>query len=178
MTVNANNACYKSATTGCSVNTDAAEQCNVKARTFVTSKPNAGAVSEQAVATRFSKAAGQYDSIANIQKRIAQQCLSYLPENLKGSVLDIGCGTGMHTNTLSVRGANAIGVDIAQGMLDVAANSYQNVKFVNANAQALPFEANSFLTVFSSMALQWSSSPLLVAQEIQRVLAKEENNFR
>ncbi|WP_334013139.1 methyltransferase domain-containing protein [Alteromonas sp. S167] len=172
MTVIANNACYKSANTDSSVNTGTTEQYSVKACTLVTSEASASAINEQAVATRFSKAAGQYDSIANIQKRIAQQCLSYLPQNLKGSALDIGCGTGMHTHTLSVRGANAIGVDIAQGMLDVAANSFNNVKFVNASAQALPFEADSFQTVFSSMALQWSSSPVLVAEQIQRVLSK------
>ena len=113
MTVIANNACYKSANTDSSVNTGTTEQYSVKACTLVTSEASASAINEQAVATRFSKAAGQYDSIANIQKRIAQQCLSYLPQNLKGSALDIGCGTGMHTHTLSVRGANAIGVDLS-----------------------------------------------------------------
>jgi len=166
MTLNANHTCYENAN-----NSSTKEE----AQTRINSK----ALSEQVVASRFSKAASKYDSLATIQQRIAQQALQYLPTQLNGSAIDVGCGTGMHTHTLSLRGANAIGVDIAQGMLDVAANAYScanscnNVKFVNASAQALPFEANSFQTVFSSMALQWSNSPLLVAEQIQRVLSKD-----
>lgn len=163
MTLNANHTCYENASTS-STKEDAQASIDSKA------------LSEQVIASRFSKAASKYDSLATIQQRIAQQALQYLPTQLNGSAIDVGCGTGMHTHTLSMRGANAIGVDIAQGMLDVAtnlyANSCNNVKFVNASAQALPFEANSFQTVFSSMALQWSNSPLLVAEQIQRVLSK------
>ena len=130
----------------------------------------ASTINEQDVAHRFSKAAVQYNSIAGIQRIIAKQALANLPIDLQGTVLDIGCGTGIHTQTLANKGAAATGVDIAVGMLAQARKMYSDPIFIQGSAVDLPFSDSQFSTVFSSMALQWVSDTGLVANEIARVL--------
>jgi malonyl-CoA O-methyltransferase len=129
-------------------------------------------INEKDVAHRFSKAAVQYNSIAGIQRIIAKQALANLPVNLQGTALDIGCGTGIHTQTLANKSAAATGVDIAEGMLAQARKMYSDPIFVEGSAVDLPFCDSQFSTVFSSMALQWVSDTGLVANEIARVLKK------
>ncbi|MEM7421879.1 MAG: methyltransferase domain-containing protein [Pseudomonadota bacterium] len=130
----------------------------------------ASAINEQDVAHRFSKAAAQYNSIASVQRIIAKQAIKNLPIALQGKALDIGCGTGIHTQTLANKGAAATGVDIAEGMLAQARKMYSDPIFVEGSAVDLPFSDSQFSTVFSSMALQWVSDTGLVANEIARVL--------
>nr|WP_283619673.1 methyltransferase domain-containing protein [Alteromonas macleodii] len=132
----------------------------------------ASTINEQDVAHRFSKAAVQYNSIASVQRIIAKQALANLPVDLQGTALDIGCGTGIHTQTLANKGAAATGVDIAEGMLAQARKMYSDPIFVEGSAVDLPFCDSQFSTVFSSMALQWVSDTRLVANEIARVLEK------
>ena len=132
----------------------------------------ASTINEQDVAHRFSKAAVQYNSIAGIQRIIAKQALANLPIDLQGTALDIGCGTGIHTQALANKGAAATGVDIAEGMLAQARKMYSDPIFVEGSAVDLPFSDSQFSTVFSSMALQWVSDTGLVAKEIARVLEK------
>ena len=132
----------------------------------------ASTINEQDVAHRFSKAAVQYNSIAGIQRIIAKQALANLPIDLQGTVLDIGCGTGIHTQTLANKGAAATGVDIAVGMLAQARKMYSDPIFIQGSAVDLPFSESQFSTVFSSMALQWVSDTGLVAKEVARVLEK------
>nr|WP_283633811.1 methyltransferase domain-containing protein [Alteromonas macleodii] len=127
-------------------------------------------INEQDVAHRFSKAAVQYNSIASVQRIIAKQALANLPIDLLDTALDIGCGTGIHTQTLANKGAAATGVDIAEGMLAQARKMYSDPIFVEGSAVDLPFCDSQFSTVFSSMALQWVSDTGLVANEIARVL--------
>ena len=129
-------------------------------------------INEQDVAHRFSKAAVQYNSIASVQRIIAKQALANLPVDLQGTALDIGCGTGIHTQTLASKGAAATGVDIAEGMLAQARKMYSDPIFIQGSAVDLPFSDSQFSTVFSSMALQWVSDTRLVANEIARVLEK------
>ena len=130
----------------------------------------ASTINEQDVAHRFSKAAAQYNSIASVQRIIAKQAIKNLPISLQGKALDIGCGTGIHTQTLANKGAAATGVDIAGGMLAQARKMYSDPIFVKGSAVDLPFCDSQFSTVFSSMALQWVSDTRLVANEIARVL--------
>ena len=129
-------------------------------------------ISEEAVASRFSKAASKYNHLANIQKIIAQTAIDNLPRRLTEEALDIGCATGTHTQTLCDMGANTTGVDIAEGMLAHAKATYALPTFVHASALNLPFSDEQFSTVFSSMALQWVSDPRKAASQISRVLKK------
>lgn len=129
-------------------------------------------IHEKDIAHRFSKAAKQYNSIASIQRVIAEQALINLPHRLQGQALDIGCGTGIHTQAIYRKGAAATGVDIAEGMLAFARKKYSDPIFIQGSALDLPFSENTFSTVFSSMALQWVTETDRAAKQIARVLKK------
>lgn len=131
---------------------------------------HADVIDENTLANRFSKAASQYDAQAKIQLSIANAALSNLPSKLQGQWLDIGCGTGMHTQTLHQRGAEITGVDIATGMIDMARLRYPDISFIEGSAQSLPFESSQMDRLFSSMALQWCADTQRVASECARVL--------
>lgn len=124
------------------------------------------------IAYAFSRAAHQYNHIAEIQHTIALEALTPCANWQNMSVLDIGCGTGRHTHTLAENNNTVMGVDLAQGMLDEAKKAYPTINFRLGDAEALPLKANTFDAVFSSMALQWSLRPDAVMREIARVTKK------
>ncbi|WP_394220900.1 methyltransferase domain-containing protein [Alteromonas gracilis] len=128
------------------------------------------AIDEQDIANRFSKAAEKYNSIACIQRVIAEKALANLSQALQDEALDIGCGTGIHTQALFEKGAYATGVDIAAGMLAQARKKYSDLNFIQGSVLDLPFADKRFDTVFSSMALQWVSDTSLAAKQVARVL--------
>ena len=128
------------------------------------------ATAKDDVARRFSGAARQYDEIANIQAQIATVALARLPDQPIDNALDIGCGTGRHTNCLSRIATTIIGLDLAAGMLAQAQRHYPAIRFVQGDAEQLPWQSAAFDVVFSSMALQWCRCPQTALNEISRVL--------
>ena len=78
---------------------------------------------------------------------------------LAGSqVLDIGCGFGFYSVLAAKKGAEVIGIDFADRMLDKAyLYAYENkvnINFVQAHASNLPFATgNKFDAVMSGMDL-------------------------
>lgn len=124
------------------------------------------------VAASFSRSAASYDAHAGVQRRVAQDLLARLEVAQDEMMLDVGSGTGCHTYALSQSGATVKGVDIAPGMVNYAASRYPALSFCQGHAESLPFHAQTFHQVFSSMALQWCHSPLQAMSEIHRVLKK------
>lgn len=122
------------------------------------------------IAASFGKAASAYDDEAQIQKVIARTALGYLPASLNGEGIDVGCGTGLHTEQLNRRGITMQGVDLAEGMVRFAQQQYPHIRFLQGHAQQLPLSAHTTDLVFSSMALQWCDSPFDAANECFRVL--------
>jgi SAM-dependent methyltransferase len=59
-----------------------------------------------------------------------------------GRCLDLGCGTGVAEPVIAALGWSVVGVDVSEGLLDVART--RGVEVVNAPAEALPFEDGSF----------------------------------
>lgn len=126
---------------------------------------------KQELSRRFSVAAKQYDELAVVQNTIAQVAMSRLAPTGVSAALDIGCATGIHTAQLGEHCGQVTGVDIADGMLIKARASFPQIQWVNGDAEALPLADNTFELVFSSMALQWCSSPDVAMAEIARVMA-------
>lgn len=72
---------------------------------------------------RFSRAAGTYDSYAEVQKELARRLAEELPDDgNQETVLEIGCGTGNFTEALRAKypAANIVAVDFSEKMLQVA----------------------------------------------------------
>lgn len=125
---------------------------------------------KQAIASRFSKAATTYDASAAFQRRVGLRLLE--SESLLGSeALDLGCGTGFFTLQLLDRKLNVTAADISSAMITHAKSRCgAKANYVVADAEALPFEDNSFDLVYSSLALQWCENLCFPLSEIRRVL--------
>ncbi len=117
-----------------------------------------------AIARCFNKAANTYDQHAHIQRRacrlLVQMTKSFIIPT--GTMIDIGCGTGLSTQTLLQHyPSNALSaIDISSGLLHVAQQRLKNTKvpikqsdFDDCNSYH-----NQYTLMFSNMALQWSPS--------------------
>ncbi|MCU7555254.1 methyltransferase domain-containing protein [Alteromonas sp. ASW11-19] len=122
------------------------------------------------VAESFSRSATTYEAHARVQQRVASHALRSLTCKPADKVLDVGCGTGIHTAALAARGAKVHGLDMADGMVALAARRYPDIAFQVGEAEAMPFQTETFDWLFSSMALQWCASPLQALSECRRVL--------
>jgi len=127
----------------------------------------------QRVAASFSKAAITYDQAAVLQQFCAQHMLErFVP---KGVVLDLGCGTGMHTQTLarSTAVVQTVGIDVAAGMLAYAQASLAQAStcsWLQADARCLPLADDSVDSAFSNLMVQWLGADSAVFHELWRVL--------
>jgi ubiquinone/menaquinone biosynthesis C-methylase UbiE len=84
-------------------------------------------------------------------------------------VLELGCGTGTFTGDFSRSFPDLTAIDISDSLLEVAAQRFPNVKFVNADIHATPFEAMTFdLVVGCSVLhhLEWDDA----LKEVFRIL--------
>lgn len=138
------------------------------------------------IAECFGAAAAHYDEHAHVQQRILNWSFDNLslssapmqsldPNKQIGQVVDLGCGTGNALLRLSALADTVSAIDIAQPMLDYAqsrSNSVSNITYRCADFDALTavFTPSSVDWVFSSMALQWSSSPEKVLADISTIL--------
>ena len=90
------------------------------------------------------------------------------------SVLDVGCGTGYVVALYASHGANLTGVDIAQKSVELTLKRLElnqlSAKVQCANAESLPFSANSFDLVTSYGVLHHTPDTTKAIQEVLRVL--------
>jgi SAM-dependent methyltransferase len=70
----------------------------------------------------------------------------------RARVLDAGCGPGHHARFLSKCGNDVIGVDLSDGMLQIARRRVGAVPFVRMDIQALCFPAGTFDGVWCAAA--------------------------
>jgi ubiquinone/menaquinone biosynthesis C-methylase UbiE len=88
-------------------------------------------------------------------------------------VIDVACGTG----ALAVTAAKYVGpngktagVDINGGMLDIARSKSSSVEWINAPAEALPFDDDHFDCVVSQFGLMYFENPEIAIRQMIRVL--------
>lgn len=93
----------------------------------------------------------------------------------KGTVLDLGSGTGYLAIEISRRASSlqVYGIDLSRQMVKIArshARGVENAQFVFGNAAKLPFKDNSIDLVISTGASHHWKTPRLVFDECYRVL--------
>jgi len=104
--------------------------------------------------------------------RLADAVTYHVPA--RGSVLDLGCGTGELARTIAAAGLQATGCDISTEMLHRAATADQagTVDWVQLDPawQVLPFGSEVFDAVVASSLLEYVDDPTAVLRECCRVL--------
>ncbi|MGZ6994121.1 MAG: class I SAM-dependent methyltransferase [Acidimicrobiia bacterium] len=94
------------------------------------------------------------------------------------AVLDVGCGCGATTLTAARRARAALGVDISNPLLEIAADraraaSVANAEFVVADAQVYAFAEGAFDLVISQFGLMFFDDPLSAFTNLRRALAPD-----
>lgn len=88
-------------------------------------------------------------------------------------VLDVACGTGILARTISARldaRGSVVGLDLNEGMLQVAKHKAPAIEWRQGRAESLPFEANRFDATVSQFGLMFFEDRRAALQEMARVL--------
>ena len=93
-------------------------------------------------------------------------------KDLKGDLLDIGCGAGNVVRAIAERcpQLHVHGVDVSTAALEVARRAAPNVNFKQAPAERLPFVDGSMSAVVMLDVLEHLEDPLASLREVRRVL--------
>ncbi|MGI8859881.1 MAG: class I SAM-dependent methyltransferase [Rubrobacteraceae bacterium] len=89
-------------------------------------------------------------------------------DGLVHAALDVACGTGLSSVALAEIASQVTGIDTSSGMLGQAPRS-DHIRYVEAAAEDLPFDAESFDLVTVSSAFHWFDRDRFLS-EAQRVL--------
>ena len=135
------------------------------------------AIDKTRVGAAFDRAALDYDGIARFQHTVCDSLMGILPLfspdiPQPGMVLDGGCGTGYGSVLLSRRwpASRITGCDLSLEMLRLARE--KSIDTVCADLEQLPFADATFDFVWSSLALQWCTTPDVYA-EMHRILTTD-----
>jgi len=85
-------------------------------------------------------------------------------------VLDVACGPGYGAGAAVGRGANAVGVDFAEAMVDEATKNFPDAEFQAGDGENLSFEESSFDAVICPFGLLHMPEPERAVSEAFRVL--------
>ncbi len=122
----------------------------------------------------------RYDGVADWYERefrsspladIPLQTVHRLLGESSGSLLDLGCGTGIYTQAMFEWGWTVTGVDVSEDMLRLA--RARGLDVVRADGAALPFDDESFDAVVSMWTHTDVDDFAVMVREVQRVLRRE-----
>lgn len=127
----------------------------------------------------FNRISGDYDKLNNIMSLglhniIKKDATKNLTLKQGAKILDLCTGTGDLAAILKKRypDAKVIGVDFSPKMLDIAKEKHPDIKFVEADCSALPFENEEFDLCIISFGLRNVENIENVLFEIFRILKK------
>ena len=107
----------------------------------------AGRLAEPQVEAMFDRIASVYDLMNSVMTAGMHQRWRERAVDLAGSpgrALDVATGTGDLAIALRDRGADVVGVDFAEKMLEIARKKAPGMDFRSGNAMALEFEDDEF----------------------------------
>ena len=88
-------------------------------------------------------------------------------------ILDVATGTGLTSRTVARLGAQVIGVDIADPLLDAAREIAKEqtlaIEYRRGDAEELPFNDGEFDAVISTFGVMYASDQQRAASELARV---------
>jgi ubiquinone/menaquinone biosynthesis C-methylase UbiE len=119
----------------------------------------------------FGTLAAQYDALRPTYPKKALSLIFKSIEESDPVILDLGCGTGISTRQLAKIRGTIFGCDIDSKMLKVARSNSTDVRYIEAQAERLPFENKMFDCVTAFIAFHWFMNKKSIRQ-IKRVLKR------
>jgi Methylase involved in ubiquinone/menaquinone biosynthesis len=117
--------------------------------------------------------AGDFTEVAKHIETVAQQFVERLNIQPGMKVLDVACGSGNLAIIAAQKGAKVTGIDIADNLIDSARTRADaaglNIKFEVGDAEAMPYEDNSFDLVMTMFGAMFAPRPEVAASELVRV---------
>ena len=122
---------------------------------------------------RATWTAGDFGRIAAGYVGSAAEFIARLELSREERVLDVACGTGNLAIPAARSGARVTGVDIAPNLIAQARSHADDegvsITFDVGDAEALPYESNSFDTVVTMFGAMFAARPERAASELLRV---------
>lgn len=117
--------------------------------------------------------AGDFGRIANFNQSRGEEFVGRLGLKPGMRVLDVACGTGNQSLPAARLGAEVTGLDFAANLLEQARAAAQKeglrIRFIEGDAEELPFEDGEFDVVMSMFGAMFAPRPERVAAEFLRV---------
>ncbi|WP_040979424.1 class I SAM-dependent methyltransferase [Oceanobacillus jeddahense] len=113
--------------------------------------------------------AALYDGNHSFVSTFGSHLLELLSPVAGEKILDIGCGTGDLAYKIYQHGAQVIGVDKSENMVQQANQKYPEITFMPKDVLELPYK-NDFDAVFSNATLHWIKQPKEALQHIYNSL--------
>jgi ubiquinone/menaquinone biosynthesis C-methylase UbiE len=117
-----------------------------------------------------AKAAAYRNSFGKITEQAIESVLDTFGDLSGKRLLDIACGTGDLAAAAAKRGARAEGVDFAATMVEKATANYPDVRFVEGDAEHLPYHGSTFDAVVCSFGLLHLQNPDAAIADARRVI--------
>lgn len=125
---------------------------------------------ENTIAERFNQQKNIFPEKINSSDFRVRATFDFFGNVHGKKILDVGCGKGRFSALLSEKGAHVIGVDISNGLLEIARKRVKNVRFEHGSATNLPFPDNSFDYVLCIETLEHIPDIEKALKEMARVL--------
>lgn len=87
-------------------------------------------------------------------------------------VLDVATGAGYVAGAAAKRGADVTGIDFSTPRVRLARETYPGVRFEQADAEALPFDPDTFDAVVNAFGMCHFPNPEVALQQAFRVLKR------
>jgi ubiquinone/menaquinone biosynthesis C-methylase UbiE len=117
--------------------------------------------------------AGDFSQIAKHIESVAEEFVGRLNVQPGIKVLDVACGSGNLAVVAAQKGADVTGIDIADNLVEAAKKRAEslglNIKFEQGDAEAMPYEDDSFDVVMTMYGAMFAPRPEVVADELVRV---------
>ncbi len=139
--------------------------------------PHMGELDIDKARLAFDRAAAEYERHAWLQQEVGGRLFERLDElNCEPkTVVDMGCGTGLHSANLKQRfpKANVIGIDFAEGMLVEAKKRnrwHRKVDYRQVDMALSGLADASVDLIYSNLSLQWATDLRAVFNEWRRIM--------
>ena len=117
--------------------------------------------------------AGDFGQIARTIENVAEEFMARQPLQPGAQVLDVACGTGNLAVIAARHGCTVWGIDIACNLIHQArvraAQEGLRINYMEADAEALPFDEAQFDLVVSMFGAMFAPRPEIVVAELARV---------